>query len=964
MEKERQSRRSPRSRALVGALLGAAALLCALPAAAGAFAFQPGQAGFAIATSSEGAPAALAGSHPHAIVYRLAFNEGALRNLHIQMPPGLLENQTVLPQCNRAQFNTPRTSPFEASLSGENCPQQTQVGVVTVARQGGETRSFGLFAIEAAAGVPSQLGFAPWGEHIILDSRVGSAQGNYALSLNAADIPRGLQVSGLEVEIWGVPWAAVNDQQRGNCLNEANPTKGWGACSVGPPAQQFPFAYLTLPVNCEGPIAITARAEAWQGGGEISSEALNRDAKGNPLAPKGCESLTYAPVPSAFLTNTKASSSSGYAFRLKNDYKALILPAFRAPAQTRQVHVKLPTGTTVNPSVGAGLGTCSPAQYESETDEWLPTSGCPSTAKIGDFRLHSPLYKEWIAGGIYLAQPRENPFNALVGIYLVAKSPERGILVKVAGVLEPDPATGSLSATFNDLPQLPYSQLEVEFRAGQRAPLVTPDSCGAALSLMNLTSWSPGVKQASETSTSTISAGIEGGPCPSGSTPPFHPGASAGGVNSNVNSYTPYFVHLSRSDGEQEITSYSLVLPKGITGKLAGIPFCPDSSIEAARQQEGFAEAAHPSCPAASEVGHTNTGYGVGPALTYTEGHMYLAGPYHGAPLSLVTINPATVGPFDLGTVVIRSAFDVNPLTAQLAIDSSASDRIPHILDGIPLHLRDVRIYADRKEFTHNPSSCEPSALVSTLTGSGARFDDPGDDSTATVEKHFQLLNCLTLDFQPKLALHLEGASRRGGYPALQATFSARGAKDSNLKRIEVDMPHQLFLAQNHIRAVCTRVQFAASACPAQSVYGTASAVTPLLDEPLHGNVYLRSSSHKLPDLVAQLRSGAIEFDLEGRIGPTKHGGIQAFFDNLPDAPIEHFAMKLNGGKRGLLTNSVDICALPPYAEVRAVAQNNRGAIFRSLLLSRTCQKRARQAGQAKKKQARRAKQAKRRAGR
>jgi hypothetical protein len=462
---------------------------------------------------------------------------------------------------------------------------------------------------------------------------------------------------------------------------------------------------------------------------------------------------------------------------------------------------------------------------------------------------------------------------------------------------------------------------------------------------MTLTSWSAGRKPVSETSTSQVSSGIEGGPCPSGQTPPFHPGASAGGVNSNVNSYTPYFVHLQRSDGEQEITSYSLVLPKGITGKLAGIPFCPDAAIEAARHQGGFAEAASPSCPKASEVGHTNTGYGVGPALTYTEGHMYLAGPYHGAPLSLVTINPATVGPFDLGTVVIRSAFDVDPITAQLQIDSRASDRIPHIIDGIPLHLRDVRIYVDRPEFTHNPSSCEPSALTSTLTGSGARFDDPGDDSTATVEKHFQLLNCLTLDFQPKLALHLEGASRRGGYPALAATFSARGEKDSNLKRIEVDMPHQLFLAQNHIRTICTRVQFAANSCPANSVYGTASAVTPLLGEPLHGNVYLRSSSNKLPDLVAQLHSGAIEFDLQGRIGPTRHGGIQAFFDNLPDAPIEHFAMKLNGGKRGLLTNSVDICALPPYAEVRAVAQNNRGAIFRSLLLSRTCQKRARHGG-------------------
>ena len=75
-----------------------------------------------------------------------------------------------------------------------------------------------------------------------------------------------------------------------------------------------------------------------------------------------------------------------------------------------------------------------------------------------------------------------------------------------------------------------------------------------------------------------------------------------------------------------------------------------------------------------------------------------------------MTINAATVGPFDLGTIVIRSAFAVDQRTAQLQIDSSASDPIPHIIDGIPLHLRDVRVYMDRFQFTHNPTSCEPSA--------------------------------------------------------------------------------------------------------------------------------------------------------------------------------------------------------------------------------------------------------------
>jgi hypothetical protein len=290
------------------------------------------------------------------------------------------------------------------------------------------------------------------------------------------------------------------------------------------------------------------------------------------------------------------------------------------------------------------------------------------------------------------------------------------------------------------------------------------------------------------------------------------------------------------------------------------------------------------------------------------------------------------VGPFDLGTIVIRSAFAVDPLTAQLQIDSSVSDRIPHILGGIPLHLREVRVFVDRPSFTRNPTSCQASEMLSTLTGSGALLDNPSDDSSATVRKHFQLLNCLELGFRPRLGVRLKGGVRRGAYPAMRTVFRAREQLDASLKRIAVTMPHSLFLAQNHIRAVCTRVQFAAESCPAASVYGRAVARTSLFDEPLSGPVVLRSSNNPLPDLVASLRSGEVRINVEGRIGPSKSGGIRAFFDELPDAPIERFVMWLRGGKHGLLVNSVNICAQPPKAYVRALGQNNRGAVFATTL--------------------------------
>jgi len=936
------------------------------------FGFLPGKEGFEATVYADGGQAAtVAGSHPNALELSIGLNEGGpfedqpglhfpdgdLRDLLLELPAGLLFNPNALAKCTAEQFHTPRLSPFEASRSGESCPDKSQVGTVEVqsSQGGGEVRRFGLFNLVPVPGAAAQLGFSPYGVPIVLDATlVRQPDASYVLGLQIEGFPQSLDVSGLDIALWGIPWAASHNGERGNCLNEAEPLFPWAKCSVGEPQINKPLAYLTLPATCSPQLDFTATASSWQQPAQVKRQAQSLDSLAQPAPVGACTSVPFDPHPAGFLTTTKASSGSGYNFRLSEIQEGLTEPAQRAPSPARQIVVHLPGGVTVNPSVGAGLIACSPAQYAAESATSLQGQACPNGSKIGTFSVTSPLFDGAFEGAIYLATPdepttstagQENPFDSLVAVYLVARHPERGVLVKLAGKIAADPTTGDIVATFDNLPQFPYTDLDLTFRAGQRAFLVSPPVCGEAKTQIETTAWSSPVTELATTS-SQISSGIDAGPCPTPGAPPFNPDAVTGGVNSNVNSYTPYFVRLTRKDTEQEITSYSLVLPKGITGKLAGIPFCSEVEIAAARANRGFAETAHPSCPVASQVGHTLTGYGVGQALTYAPGRIYLAGPYHGQPLSLVTVNAATVGPFDLGTIVIRSAFSVNRRTAQLEIDSRTSDPIPHIIDGIPLHLREVRVYVDRYQFTHNPSSCELSALVSTLTGAGARFGDQSDDSSATVSRHFQLLNCLELGFRPKLGLRLRGGSKRGQYPSLRATFAARGPQDSNLKRIEVTMPHSLFLAQNHIRTVCTRVQFDAERCPAGSVYGKAVAYTPLFDEPLRGEVYLRSSTSRLPDLVASLRSGEVRIVVEGEIGPARRG-IRAFFDELPDAPINRFVMTLNGGKRGLLVNSADICKAPPLASVSALGQNNLGARFESRLRGQ-CAKKAKGKGKSK----------------
>ena len=117
--------------------------------------------------------------------------------------------------------------------------------------------------------------------------------------------------------------------------------------------------------------------------------------------------------------------------------------------------------------------------------------------------------------------------------------------------------------------------------------------------------------------------------------------------------------------------------------------------------------------------------------------------------------------------------------------------------------------------------------------------------------------------------------------------------------------PDQLrtFLDQAHIRTVCTRVQFAATACPNGSIYSTATAVTPLLADPLSGNVYLRSSNHKLPDLVVALKGPAsmpIEIDLSGKTDSIKGAQNGKVLDTEPAVGTDCPKAKRHGRHRGM----------------------------------------------------------------
>ncbi|MGE0504764.1 MAG: hypothetical protein AB7P38_05105 [Solirubrobacterales bacterium] len=540
---------------------------------------------------------------------------------------------------------------------------------------------------------------------------------------------------------------------------------------------------------------------------------------------------------------------------------------------------------------------------------------------------NTPLLDVPIEGAFYLAAPHENRFNSLLALYIVARVPDRGILVKQEGEVHADPVTGQLTTTFDRLPPIPYSSFEVKLREGPRAPLITPQTCGSFTTDIRLYSFSAPGTQVLKTAPFTISSGASGGGCASSEGElPNRPQFEAGTTTPLGGTYSPFVFKLSRADGTQRFSGVEAKLPPGLTGKLAGIPYCSEAQIAAAsaRSAEGAGaqELSAPSCPDASQVGIVNVGAGAGSSPYYVQGKIYLAGPYKGAPLSLAIITPAIAGPFDLGTVVVRTALYVDPFTADIR---AVSDPLPTILSGIPLDVRSVSLQMNRSNFVLNPTNCEAMSVGGSVTTTAGQ--------SASLSNRFKVGGCRDLPFKPKISIMVKGATRRAGHPALKAVVTFPKGTSANIARAQVGLPHSEFLDQGSIKTVCKQADLRAGTCPKKSIYGKAKAWTPLLDKPLEGPVYLGVGfGHKLPDLVADL-NGQVRILAHGKVDTTKHEGLRNTFEAVPDAPVSRFVLEMQGGrKKGLLENSTNICKGTHKAEVRFTAHSGKVLSFKTPL--------------------------------
>ena len=613
----------------------------------------------------------------------------------------------------------------------------------------------------------------------------------------------------------------------------------------------------------------------------------------------------------------------------------------------------LPRGLSLDPSGLPGLQGCSPSQAGlTSPPRSTPASfnaepaACPTAARLGTLEVGSSLAHP-LSGALYLASPGENPFGATFGLYAVLEEPEAPFLLKLAGRLSPDPASGQLTAVFPEIPDLPVSSAKLEIPGGAQALLTSPPTCGQYTVGAKLTASAGEALQPA--GGFAVSEGPGGSPCSiTEAAEPNHPGFAAATLDPAAGAFSTFFMRITREAGSQPLAAISVTLPPGLLGRLAGIDICPEAQIARAEARGGegggTAELGDPSCPASSQVGTIAVASGSGEPL-HTGGRVYLAGPYKGAPLSVVAITPALAGPFDLGAVVDRVASYVNPITAQI---EPVTDTVPTIVDGVPLDLRSVDVELNRPEFTLNPTNCNPLATVGSLTSTLGQ--------SVAVSSPFQATGCSALPFHPKLSIKLSGSTHRTGNPALSATLIARPG-EANSAYGRVTLPPTEFVDNAHFNTICTNVQFNAAPgngadCPPGSIYGRARVLTPLLAAPEEGLVYLRSNPEPgLPNLVVALHGPAdqpIAIDLVGKVDSAKSGGLRTTFSVIPDAPITRFELHMEGGAKGLLENSENLCA--KHAKNRAVVdltgQNGKRYDSRPKVKTR-CRKRSRKPSKA-----------------
>ncbi|HEV7495292.1 hypothetical protein [Baekduia sp.] len=879
-------------------------------------------------TNQDGSTVTQAGSHPYQATTTFSMNVGfdpagrpfssaMVKDIHVDLPPGLIGDPSAVPRCTQSDFLDASPS---SGLSG--CPHNTAVGYTGLRLNygggGGDYIEWDpIYNLVPPPGVPAEFGFTSSVAPVRLDASVRTG-GDYGLTVDVDNVNETADLLGSTVVFWGVPADPSHDPLRGYCVSGQNATPGTGqSCPSDAPLKPL----LTLPTSCVGPQTTTLRADSWENPGVFTSASfLSHDTAGNPIGTTGCDRLDFTPSITAQPDTTVTDTPTGLHVNVHLPLAGLQDVNGLAEANLKQAVVTLPAGFSVNPAAADGLQGCSSAQIDIHG---AGAARCPDASKVGSVEIDTPLLDHPVKGSVYLAAQNDNPTNSVLGIYIAIDDAQSGVVVKLAGKIHADPATGQLTTTFDDNPQLPFTDFKLDFFGGPHASLATPDTCGTYTTTSVLSPWS-GTPAKTPSDSSVINTNCAGG---------FAPSFAAGATNPSAGHATGFTLQLARPDGQEHIRTVSTTLPAGILANVGSVALCSDADASAG------------TCSDASQVGSTDAAAGPGSDPFHLPGKVFLTGPYKGGPYGLAIVTRAVAGPFDLGTVVVRAAISVDPTDAHVTV---VSDDVPKIVDvkgqdgttdGFPVRIRSIAVNMDRPGFMLNPTSCDPMSITGAI-GSW-------EGSTAAVSSRFQVGGCSSLDLSPKLAISLTGKGQTTDdkHPGVHAVLT-QPMGQANLKKVTVSLPLSLALDPDNANGLC---EFADGSkteptCPKGSIVGHVTARSPILDQPLTGPVYFvkniridKKSGRQirtLPKLVIPLTGqNGIRLNVTGT-SDVVDNHLVSTFDNLPDAPVSDFTLDIDGGKHGILVVSgTDICKATQTATHQINGQNGK-TVNASLALS------------------------------
>ena len=864
-------------------------------------------AGFGIAhadawaSNSNGTLDTQAGSHPYAFTFSFELNadsgarpEAEMRNVTVNLPPGLIGNPTVLTRCTREQFDK------------EACPTGSQIGLALNAL-GGELPllrlDLPLYNMVPPPGRPAEFAFSIYSNHIFLDASVRS-DGDYGITEHADNVVQ-RQVLRNSIEIWGDPADPSHDASR-ECI-----VGGVSSYECRSSDAEVPF--LTLPTACSGPESYSMSLNDWFDENAFAEASfVSHDASGVPIGLSGCNHLGFVPSISVAPDTSDADTPAGLTVEVKTPQEGLTALGGVATSNIKNTTVTLPEGVVINPGQAAGLGACQVAESAVGT---LEAPSCPNDSKVGTDEIETPLLKNSLKGNVYVLQ--SNPPNLKL---LVAASGE-GVNLKLVGDVHLDEATGRLTTTFSETPELPFTVFRLSFSGGAQAALTTPLRCGSYTTTSDFTPWStPTVPDVFPSSEFVISHGTGNDACPGGSLP-FSPVLTAGSTTDQAGGFTDFSLLLTREDDQQRIGSLQFKTPEGLLGMISKVPLCAEP------------QASEGTCSNASQIGHTvvEAGPGPYPLVVPQPGQppapIFLTGGYKGAPYGLSIVVPLVVGPFTLQTQIVRARIEVDPLTTQLTV---TTDPLPTIIDGIPADLRAINAVIDKSGFMFNPTGCEPGSFSGTATST--------EGASVPIGSHFQMGSCRALTFKPDFKVATSGKTSRKDGASLDAKIlyptgelgDNQASSQSNVKMVKVDLPKQLPSRLTTLQKACPSQTFEANpaSCPEDSRVGSTTAITPVLPVQLTGPAYFVSyGGAKFPELVVVLQGYGVTVYLHGETFISKAGITSSTFRNVPDVPITSFELKLPEGPYSALAANGNLCTTKLKMPTAFTGQN--GAVLK-----------------------------------